>query len=90
VDRASKERRMTTRPIPTPGEGSAIPVGDEDDPQQAVDDRLNDQIQGVLRQGAETRAARDRDRSVEDARSAQRETAALMALIDGHAAPRER
>ncbi len=81
---------MTPRPIPAPGEDPAIPVEAEDDPQQAVDDRLNDQIQGVLREGAETRAVLDRDRSVEDARSAQRETAALMALIDGHAAPRER
>ncbi len=59
-------------------------------PTRIVDDRWNEQMQRVLREAADTRTVRDRARSLEDLRTARRESAALMALIDGHAANRER
>jgi hypothetical protein len=59
-------------------------------PKRVIDDHWNEQMQGVLRRAAEVRETRDRARSAEDARSAERETAALQALIDGHAKPKNR
>ena len=59
-------------------------------PKRVIDDQWNERMQLVLRRAAESREARDLMRSTEDARSSERESAALQALIDGHARPRPR
>jgi hypothetical protein len=80
---------MTSRRNPAPGAPPATSAA-EARPGRIIDDGWNEQVQGVLRRAAESRNDRDRIRSIEDARSTQRETEALMALIDGHTAPGDR
>ncbi len=53
-----------------------------------IDHRWNEQMTGILRRAAEVREARERARSSDDLHARERETAALMALIQGRAASR--
>lgn len=73
-----------SRGTPSPGEPAPIVQARRGEAPPAVDDRLNQQIQAALRQGAETRDERDRAHSIEDDRANERESAALQGLIDGH------
>jgi hypothetical protein len=76
---------MTPRQNPTPRATPRGP-GTAANRTRIVSDPWNEEILGVLRRAAESRADRDRVRNVEDARATEREASALMALIDGHKA----
>lgn len=78
---------MNPRPRAIPGGGLAHrrPTAVR---HQAPSDQWNQQMTRVLREAAEVREERERARSSEDELLAQRETAALMDLIQGRGRPR--
>ncbi len=67
---------------------TASSPGGAANPKRPIDDRWNEQMTSVLRRAAEVRESRERARSSEDQKSARRETEALLAMIQGKAAPR--
>ncbi len=74
---------MTPRQNPTPRAGPAPSIAPADRAPDH-DRRWNEQVQGLLRDAAETRADLDRSRSLEDARATEREATSLQALIEAH------